>query len=335
VVSFPLALALWACTELPIKAPAPPVETGSTPTTETTDTDPDTADSGAPTPTGDTGSDLDCSSLPQATFVRFHDYVHSSEDFTFDDEGYLWGVSWENGSLIRTLIDGNAELMLPNVSSWGRGVRFLPGGDLVIAEPDSGALIRVDRDTMGATTVRSGLNSPNGVAIDDDGMVFLTQATGRVIRIDPDAGTESLIFDTPVSTDGITLAPDYERLYWNSEQGEVVTAVVDATGTVTEAPSVLADISTSFGILDGMTADACGNLYVVQMSGRIVRVQPDGTQQTLISVDSVPEGTFISAANFGSGVGGWERDHLYVMSLSRGVFEIDVGIPGKWEPHLP
>jgi hypothetical protein len=48
----------------------------------------------------------------------------------------------------------------------------------------------------------------------------------------------------------------------------------------------------------------------------------------------VPGGVFISAANFGSGFGGFERENLYVMNLNGGVFEIEMGIPGKWEPHL-
>ncbi|MEZ4239964.1 MAG: SMP-30/gluconolactonase/LRE family protein [Myxococcota bacterium] len=327
---------LWSGCARPTETDPEPTPGTTPPETSTpTSTSTATGDTATATATGDTAAPLDCSVRPQATVVRHHDYVPTAEDFTFDDEGYLWGVSTATSGLIRIPLDGAPELMLPNVSSWGRGTRFLPGGDLVVAEPDRGALIRVDRATMGVTTVRSGLSSPNGVAIDDDGMVFLTQASGRVVRIDPDAGTEQLVYATPLSTDGVTLAPDYERLYWDSESGEVITAVVDAEGTVTSGPEVLTTIATGAGILDGMTADACGNLYVVKMNGTVVRVLPDGTQETLVTLSSHPAGGFICAVNFGSGVGGWERDHLYVMSLQEGLFEVDVGIEGKWEPHYP
>jgi sugar lactone lactonase YvrE len=155
-----------------------------------------------------------------------------------------------------------------------------------------------------------------------------------VARIDLEAGTTSVLFHSPVSTDGITFAPDYRRLYFNSEGGKVMTLLLGEDGEVVEPASLLTTIPTSGGsILDGMTADVCGNLYVVVMDGRIIRVLPDGTQEEVADLDGTAS-LLISAANFGSGTGGWERDHLYVMSLWKGLYEIDIGIEGKWEPHL-
>jgi sugar lactone lactonase YvrE len=340
VLATVLTLATVGCTRAPERNPrAEPDPRTTAPTTvPTLDTAP-ASPTGHTGHTGDTGPALDCAELPEAVFVRHMANMPSTEDFTFDDEGYTWGVSTVNGGLIRTLYDGTPEVMKPNVSSWGRGARFLPGagGDLLVAERDTGSLLRFDRDTMGTTVVHAGYNEPNGLAIGEDGMVHLTQGVGPVVRVDPDTGEQSVIHDSNVSTDGITFAPDYQRLYWDSEYGQIATAVIDADGVVTEEASVLTTIDvegSGLSILDGMAADACGNLYVVRMSGQIIRVTPDGTQSLVIDLSMSPAASLISAVNFGSGVGGWERDHLYVMSLLEGMFEIDVGIEGKPEPHL-
>jgi sugar lactone lactonase YvrE len=278
----------------------------------------------------------ECDERPVASFVRFHDYIQSSEDFTFDLDGYLWGVSTQ-GPLIRTPLDGELEVMRPDISSWGRGVRFLPDGDLVIAEPDRGALLRLDRDTLSGEVLRDGINSPNGIAIGEDGWVHMTQGGGDVLRVDPETGEADRLVQSDISTDGITFAPDYRRLYWNSEGGQVMTLVLDEFGALAEEPALLTRIDTGLAILDGMTSDECGNLYVVKMNGHLIRVLPDGTQEPLMDLNQHAGGaaSFISAANFGSGVGGWERDHLYVMSLDHGLFELEIGIRGKWEPHMP
>ncbi|MEQ1501443.1 MAG: SMP-30/gluconolactonase/LRE family protein [Myxococcota bacterium] len=329
-----LLAVLVGCTPDPVVPPPPGDDDDTVP--PVLSTSPPTGTTGA---TGDTAASiptetLDCSILPEPTLVRFHEYVDSSEDFTFDTEGYLWGVSTVTQALIRTPLDGVDELMKPNVSSWGRGTRILPGsGDLVVAEPDNGAVIRIDRDTMGVTILAGGFNQPNGIAVRDDGMLFVTQASGRVMRVDPDTGEQTLVYATPQSTDGITFDPTFDHLYWDSEAGEVIVGELDDAGDLVADPTVLTTIVAP--ILDGMAADACGNLYVVDMTGVIHRVKPDGTDEVYVSVNSHPNGGFVCAVNFGSGFGGWERDHLYVMSLSGGLFEVDVGIPGRWEPHLP
>ena len=296
-----------------------------------TDTDTDTDTYTPPTET------YDCSTLPdRPTVWNRMDNIPMSEDFTIDTDGYLWGVNAETTALVKTLYGGTPELVVPSVSSWGRGTRFLSTGDLVIAEPDGGQLIRVDVTTGSVTPVVGDLQEPNGIAVDEDDWVYLTEMNGRVNRINPYGGERSVIFDNPVSTDGITFSPDYSTLYWNSESGEVIQAEIDAEGAIVGTPSVLAliDDMAFFDLLDGMTADVCGNLYVVRMSGYIVRVTPQGQQEVVVDLTGVPGGVFISAANFGSGFGGFERENLYVMNLNGGVFEIEMGIPGKWEPHL-
>ena len=227
-------------------------------------------------------------------------------------------------------------MLVPNVSSWGRGTRFLSTGEIIVAEPDAGVLIKFDpANNYSREVIMNGLNQPNGIAIGDDDMIYFTQANGKITRLDPFTRASSLLYDTPVSTDGISFAPDYRILYWNSEGGEVLKAEIDVTGQIIAGPDLLTNVNQGpgFDILDGMAVDTCGNIYVVRMSGYVVRIDPQGVQTELI--DLTGQGNpFISAVNFGSGAGGFERESIYVMNLSGGIFEIDVGVPGKWEPHL-
>lgn len=322
-----IALLLTACSQPQDPKPKPKT-TNPTGTATATGTGTGTGTgSGTGTGTGTTAPDCSGGALGWS----FLD-IDSSEDFTTATDGMLYGVSTSNQALIRSDYDGNAEILAPNVSTWGRGTRFLPGGDLVVAVPDDGTVKRFDPTTWSSTTIASGLAEPNGIAIGDDGMVYLTQMTGRVVRIDPDTQDVRELYDTPVSTDGITFAPDYRTLYWNSEGGEVIKAEIDSDGYVIDGPDVHAQINSGGDLLDGMTSDACGNLYVVRMGGFIIRVFPDGNQELFADVSG--SGAFISAVNFGSGYGGFEETNLYVMNLSGGVIEIETDIPRNWEPHL-
>lgn len=295
------------------------IPTGTTGTTETTTT------------TTTTPPNCDGQPLGPGSYQWLD--LESSEDFTIAADGMMYGISMTTEGLIRQTITGDREMLAPGISTWGRGIRFLSDGRLVVAEPDSGVLLIFDPVTWGSQVLVAGLVSPNGLAVDERDFIYLTQLSGRVLRIHPDTGEYTVIHDTPVSTDGITFAPDYRTLYWNSEEGQVIKVLLDDDGQVIDGPTVLTEIDFGggWGILDGMAADACGNVYVVKMEGQIIKVTPDGQQEVL--VDLASQGVFISAVNFGPGYGGFEEGRMYVMELGNGVYEIDVGIPGKWEPH--
>jgi hypothetical protein len=86
-----------------------------------------------------------------------------------------------------------------------------------------------------------------------------------------------------------------------------------------------------------MSMDECGNLYVVEMGGVIWRITPEGAASHYYEFGGGggPGFVFLPAVNFGSGIGGWKRDALYVMSFNGGVYEVETGgIRGRLEPHL-
>ena len=66
--------------------------------------------------------------------------------------------------------------------------------------------------------------------------------------------------------------------------------------------------------------------------GRIRRVRPNGNHREFVSLTS-PIGLFTTGLHFGSGLGDWKTDHLYVMNRNGEVIELYVGLNGKPDPH--
>jgi sugar lactone lactonase YvrE len=89
-----------------------------------------------------------------------------------------------------------------------------------------------------------------------------------------------------------------------------------------------------YGLLDGLNVDICGNVYVTEyIAGYVWRFTEAGAEPELV----VETGSsWIPNMKWGYGVGGWETDVLYVMDRdSRGIFAVDLGIPGKPTAFTP
>jgi hypothetical protein len=82
--------------------------------------------------------------------------------------------------------------------------------------------------------------------------------------------------------------------------------------------------------------DKCGNLYAVASYGEIYRITPTGEWAVVVDLRHATNNAMnLASVNFGSGIGGWRSDALYVSPYSgKGLFEIVVGVDGKFEPHL-
>lgn len=322
-----------------------------------------------------TASTTQCASLPKLPITKYTKLaVSGSEDFTFDNLGYLIGVDSATNELIRTKYDGTEEIVFPNIgtSAQGgfpvRGLRFVAGansntGELIFADVYASGLTKVDMGTRVRTSLVSGVNQPNGLALDPNGIAYLTGADGNVIRVDTKTGKSSVFFaqvEANVSLDGIAFSPDYKRLYINTEFGYLSYLPVKDDGTagdyvlMAQFSQELPDGGTQGmpSALDGMTVDECGNIYVVNMSGIIWRVAPDSLMETpkiekvvtiQIEVPDAgtnggrpmgPPGGMLNAVNFGTGVGGWKANAIYLISMMGGVYEVVVGVKGAKQPHL-
>lgn len=321
-------------------SPTPAPTTASTPPTPTTPTLPtttptDTALAGTAT-TGDTGTVLttttppvDCTALaPLPVTYDTLNWVASAEDFTFSPDGTMLAV--HGGNLKSTEWGGVQQLLVPNLGDV-RGTRMLPDGRLAMAHIETGSVLIVDPAT-GSQVVHSGMVNPNGIAIGDDGWVYVA-TTERILRVEPDTGEQEVVAERAgKSFDGISFSPDYSRLYFNEEVGRVHWVDFDASGVpgpIQDGPTVPIG---AFSLLDGMAVDACGNLYTTEMGSTVWRIAVDGTVEKVVEISGV---AILPALNFGTGIGGWDAEKLYVMDFLGKMYELDVAVPGKPEPHLP
>lgn len=308
-----------------------------------TDTPADTSDTGtvAPTgdtgvgpPTGDTAPPIDCLDLPLSGAITYHEWVHGSEEFTFDTLGNLINASDATDAVWRTPYGGPSELVAIYDSWELAGHRFLLDGDLAIADEYQGAIMR--QAMNGARNpLATGLTSPNSVTVRSDGMLYST-AYDEIRRVNPDTGDHVRIARfNGEDQDGLAFSPDYSTLYANSDsQGTVRALFLDAVGDVL-AITVVAELGFG-GELGGMAVDVCGNLYVQRTEGTLYRIYTDGRVVELGRL--TPPGPFGSsyttAVNFGSGRGNFPADHLFVMDRNGGLYEIEVGVRGIAGPHL-
>jgi gluconolactonase len=267
-----------------------------------------------------------CNALPPLPWAfRLESGPPASEDFTFDEEGYLVALSTNN--LVRMARAGAPQLVAPSVAIHGTGVRALPGGSHVVADEVRGAVQRIDPNGN-RRNVGTNIRGPNGIQIGPGGQLYVTDMSGgNLYRVDPEAGGTTLLQFVVFDADGLVFATDYRTLFVNSfGTGEIFKLPVMPDGTV--GPPAM--FVTGLGHPDGMTIDECGNLYVAGYGDGILRrVAPDGKIEVVADFQTKP----VTAVNFGSGKHGWDARTLYVMNFaSGGVFAVPVGVRGAPPP---
>lgn len=285
---------------------------------------------------GHTGQPYDpCDHVPsQLLGARRVSDVPPSEEFAFDALGHALNAT-DSAGVFRTDFGGDSVAVSPGGSSEYAGARPTPDGSALTLCDEGGSVVLLVDLATGSREDLVSVTNPNSVGWDDWGRLWIG-ANSRLYRYDPAVGgAPEIMVDRPgADADGITFSPDGHTVYFNDDSGgEIGFLTLDADGEPAGG-----GVYTTLGAgywsgaeLDGMTTDVCGNLYVVRTDGMLVRIRPDRTEEVLVQ----PSSHWTTAVNFGSGVGGWERDRLYVMDRSEGLWELEVGVEGHPEPHLP
>lgn len=320
------------------------------PSVSTGDADADTdADSDTDTDSdGDTDADtfekpdFDCSAPlaapPYAS--REIDGSASSEDIDIDVHGYIIGS--DRANLYRSSVHGDLILIAPDVEN-PQAIVALPTEDIVLFEESVAKLVRIDPDGN-----RTTLGTPPYVPYGDataSGIIYATQPNwdgtdSFIIRIDPFANQIDQVLVWPEHQPwGITFNEDYSALYVSTLDAVpggagprlpyIYRLNVDDQGGVDD-PELFATLDED-RIIEGLTVDGCGNLYVSRGTS-IVRVSRDGKQIDEIWREEVgPVGRAISGLAFGraGGAGGTDPRKLYASNpYGKFAIEIDVGVPG-------
>jgi sugar lactone lactonase YvrE len=88
------------------------------------------------------------------------------------------------------------------------------------------------------------------------------------------------------------------------------------------------------GGLDGLNVDVCGNVYATaHVIGKVYRwTEALGTPELVVDV----RGSWIPNLHWGNGIGGWEKDVVYMADRDRGgLYAIEVGVVGHGEAYEP
>ncbi len=322
--------------------------TGDDDDTTGDDDDDDTGDD------DDTTEVVDCDNLPELPLSYTTISTIGSEDFAFDFDGNAVIAERWTSNVYLQANGQNPQMVAANIGATSTaGTTVLPDGTVVVAD-ECGPIIRVTPG--GAVSVVNYNVSANGITVGDDGYLYGASYWGNpagLFRIDPDSGDAELIHQNtdPNSYggyDGVTFSHDYTSIYVNEGewlwdgQGLVYRLEFEQDGSVVVADSFTPLSEYTSGTLDGMTTDVCGNLYIAvsnlfggggpePCSGSgLFRYSPDG-ETALVSCFG--NNAFTPSVEFGSGVGGWDNKHLYVMDWNGVLYDVDVGVPGRAEPH--
>lgn len=258
----------------------------------------------------------------------------SGEDFDFDASGRHGSV--EGGILLLRTIDGEFEVFLPGIGDGTTGTRQLPSGDWVVAVTSTGDLLRV---TSGGTEVLlSGLSYPNGVEVDPDGYVYVSENSGeRVQRVHADTGESMVVAEGLDNPNSIIETADGDTLYIGTCSptgwfGRGLIYAIERTGPDSWAEPEIIFESEGQGCIDALNVDACGRLYFFDYTDGFAectawRLHLDSGE---IELAVEVSGRWVSNMRWGHDIGGWSSTTLYACDrLEEALFAIELGVPGK------
>jgi hypothetical protein len=326
----------WCVVALACRRPVDPPadDTTTTPTAETavhtgSATSPHTGSTGhtggATASTGHTGvPPFDCSTVsPNPISVRPVPGARGYHGLAFDLAGYLYGID-TNGNVIQADFYGNGTVFAPGVGTI-QGMDTLANGEIVIAS-DQGAIVALDPATGGTRRIATGIYA-YGVVVGPDQLVYVGDRS-NTYRIDPVAETQT-VYLSGNQAQSLGFSPDGTKLYFTTTFGYALWQVeLDGNYDPIGDPTQLSNFGQSYR--DGLAVDSCGLIYVPDYgTGKMYRIDPT-TGVNTVYVNFTPFSNYGHSAVFGSGIGGWLTDAIYVPQPYNNytVGEIVTGVPG-------
>lgn len=303
---------------------------GSAPTTtgmSALETDADASSSGGAEET--TTGELDCTlPEPPLSAEMFTDVFNGSEDLVFDGAGNMLAKQGPDIVAVDAAGQTSPFATAPGPSY---GLRMMSNGDVVIARWMDQVLTRVSAGGK-PVDIATGLMMPNGMFVDlEDRIWFTDPGQASIFRVEND-GTVTQVIAGAEATAGGGIVYDEERsMLWYTawEYGQLRRLEIDAMGN----PGKFEIVLTADGLVQGITLDRCGNLYLVdQRDGELLRVEIDDAGQPVgdpVTLASIPSDIY--SAQFGRGPG-FSPTSLYIIGNPGAVYEVDVGIPGADVP---
>jgi hypothetical protein len=272
---------------------------------------------------------FDCTNLPeQPISVTELDKPRGYHDLMFDNEGYIIGTDGFN--LVRVNRDDQVQIFALNYGDV-EGMDWLADGSLAVASYSGIDVIAPNGST---STLTSSL-SPYGVTTGPDGLLYVADNT-RVYRVDPATGEVEILidpsdYDTHFSPRNVEFDPDYTLMYMATlGESDIWVVPIDENLSPIGDPQLFATIPGT-GYQDGLGVDICGNLYVPDYNtSALYRVTPDGVVSKLFQFNT-DLSNYGHGLNWGSGIGGWDAEALYMPQPydDNTVVEVRIGVPSR------
>lgn len=294
--------------------------------------DPSDSDTGTTaSPTGPFVPPPGCESLPTTATLEERLSIQTEEDFDFDAVGNA--VYQQGAAVVGTSLTGQTTAFGAGFGGDPSGIQVAPDGRIIVLGQDSNVVYRLDPATGGIENLLSSLQHPNGLEVSRDGIVYVSDFVyddAHITWYDPASGDSGSVLRGLNYPNGLALSPDEQRLYVVAMRpsGKHVVLYSDRTGDDWGPRTTLfASWDVTF---DGIETDGCGNVYVLDYThGDLMRIDPTtGETTTLITLTDDHPSEYFSSLRWGSGVGGWKADRLYVTDRAW-LYPLDVGAPPR------
>lgn len=130
------------------------------------------------------------------TATRFLGSAGQPNGLTMGPDGILFYSDFGGGHVYRVTPEGMRTQVTMSRIAGANGVAFGPDGMLYVDSYQAGTLLRLtltDGRESARQTVASGLGSPDGLAFDADGRIYVGDNRGRLIRLDADGSNPEVL----------------------------------------------------------------------------------------------------------------------------------------------
>jgi hypothetical protein len=253
--------------------------------------------------------------------------VRAYHGIVFDGLGNIFGNS--SGVLYQADHSGGSSIAATGLGTLQQ-LDLLPGGDIIAASDSDGGLVRIAPN--GSVSFVAAINNVYGLRVGPDGMVY-TANENRINRVDPDTGDVSSfiphfqgfnpkVFDWTIDFSQMIIGTNYTN-------GKLWIVDLDANFDPVADPEIFVS-SVGDSWHDAVAVDICGNIYVSEFwSGGLYKVSPDGQNVTRLVATGQGSTQYGHGIAWGSGVGGWPTDKIYLPQPynSDEVIEMGLGVP--------
>jgi len=175
------------------------------------------------------------------------------------------------GTLVQTINDGGL-----NAAGFITGMAFQNNGNLLVTGFSDGQLWQYNNSgTLITSTLVTGLATPESIAIDSSGNLYISQVSGAAINEYASTGGAPIASAASGRSDWIDLSSDQKTLLYTAEGNNIMTTTVAggqgpnfSTGTLTQG-FALRIIPTGAFAGDVLVADS-GNAKLINTSGAVI-----------------------------------------------------------------